>query len=42
MDLYLLIVISAAAMLWYRPKKNEVINLFQKGQETSNTGGEAV
>jgi hypothetical protein len=41
-DLYLLIMISAAAMLWYRPRKDEVINLFQKGRETSNTGGEAV
>ncbi len=27
MDLYLLILISAAAMLWYRPKKDELINL---------------
>jgi len=27
MDLYLLILISAAAMLWYRPKKDDLINL---------------
>ena len=26
-DLYLLIAISAAAMLWYRPKKDDLINL---------------
>jgi hypothetical protein len=30
MDLYLLILISAAAMLWYRPKKDELIGLAQK------------
>jgi uncharacterized membrane protein YccC len=30
MDLYLLIMISAAAMLWYRPKKDELINFFRK------------
>jgi hypothetical protein len=29
MDLYLLILISAAAMLWYRPKKDELINLIR-------------
>jgi amino acid permease len=34
-DLYLLILISAAAMLWYRPKKDDLISLAQ------NTGGEA-
>ena len=27
MDLYLLIIISAVAMLWYRPKKDELISL---------------
>ncbi len=31
MDLYLLIMISAAAMLWYRPKKDELIGRAQKG-----------
>lgn len=40
-DLYLLILISAAAMLIYRPRKEEVISLSQPG-ETSNTGGKAV
>jgi DMSO reductase anchor subunit len=30
MDLYILILISAAAMLWYRPKKDELIGLAQK------------
>jgi F0F1-type ATP synthase membrane subunit c/vacuolar-type H+-ATPase subunit K len=30
MDLYLLILISAAAMLMYRPRKDEVINLAQR------------
>jgi len=29
-DLYLLIMISAAAMLWYRPKKDELISLVRK------------
>lgn len=28
-DLYLLLIISAAAMLWYRPKKDELISLTQ-------------
>jgi len=41
-DLYLLILISAVAMLIYRPRKDEVISLSQKGWETSNPGGEAV
>ena len=41
-DLYLLIVISAVAMFMYRPRKDEVISLFQKGWEASSTGGEAV
>lgn len=30
MDLYLLLVISAIAMLWYRPKKDELISLTRK------------
>lgn len=30
MDLYLLLVISAIAMLWYRPKKDELISLSRK------------
>jgi hypothetical protein len=29
-DLYLLIMISAAAMLWYRPRKDELISIAQK------------
>lgn len=29
-DLYLLIMISAAAMLWYRPKKDELVSLARK------------
>jgi uncharacterized membrane protein len=33
MDLYLLILISAAAMLMYRPRKDEVISLSQASQE---------
>jgi len=41
-DLYLLILISATAMFVYRPRKDEVISLSQKGWETSNPGGEAV
>ena len=36
-DLYLLIMISAAAMLWYRPRKDEVNSLFQKSREASNS-----
>jgi len=38
MDLYLLISISAAAMLIYRPRKDEVIGLSQEGWETRSTG----
>jgi DMSO reductase anchor subunit len=30
MDLYLLIMISAVAMLWYRPKKDDLIGLTRK------------
>jgi len=30
MDLYLLIAISAAAMFWYRPKKDDLIHLTRK------------
>ncbi|MGZ3569412.1 MAG: hypothetical protein ACXU9W_11555, partial [Thermodesulfobacteriota bacterium] len=40
MDLYLLILISAAALLIYRPRKDEVIGLSQMASESSNTGGE--
>jgi len=40
-DLYLLILISAAAMLMYRPRKDEVISLSQKSRVSSTTGGEA-
>ncbi len=32
-DLYLLIIISAVAMLWYRPKKDELMRLSQNGSE---------
>jgi hypothetical protein len=38
-DLYLLILISAAAMLMYRPGKDEVISLSRKSCEASPTGG---
>ena len=38
-DLYLLLLISAAAMFMYRPRRDEVINLFQKSGEASTTGG---
>ena len=31
MDLYLLVGISAAAMFYYRPKKDELLNLCQSG-----------
>jgi hypothetical protein len=41
MDLYLLILISAAAMLMYRPRKDEVITLSQKSWVSSATGREA-
>ncbi len=30
MDLYLLVAISAAAMFWYRPKKEDLVNLVRK------------
>lgn len=33
MDLYLLILISAAAMLIYRPKKEEVIHLSRMNEQ---------
>ncbi len=29
-DLYLLLIVSAVAMLWYRPKKDELISLARK------------
>jgi len=38
MDLYLLILVSAAALVIYRPRKDEVISLSQKGLEETNTG----
>jgi hypothetical protein len=41
-DLYLLILISAAAMLIYRPRKDEVIGLLQTNSESSNPGRETV
>jgi len=37
-DLYLLILISAAATVMYRPRKDEVISLSQKSQEDSTPG----
>jgi hypothetical protein len=37
-DLYLLILISAAAMFMYRPKKEEVISMLQKNFESPTTG----
>jgi uncharacterized membrane protein len=37
-DLYLLILISAAALFLYRPRRDEVISLSQKSWETSTTG----
>ncbi len=30
MDLYLLIAVSVAAMFWYRPKKDDLVNLVRK------------
>ncbi len=30
MDLYLLVAISAAAMFWYRPKKEDLVHLVRK------------
>jgi hypothetical protein len=41
-DLYLLILISAAAMLIYRPRKDDVIGLLQTNSESSNPGRETV
>jgi hypothetical protein len=41
-DLYLLLFISAAAMLMYRPKKDEVMSLLRKSMEVSTTGGTAI
>jgi hypothetical protein len=37
-DLYLLILISAAAMVMYRPRKDEMLNLVQEGLEDSAGG----
>ena len=37
-DLYLLILISAAAMVMYRPKKDAMINLAQESREDSASG----
>ncbi len=37
-DLYLLILISAAAMVMYRPKKDAMINLVQESREDSAGG----
>jgi hypothetical protein len=38
-DLYLLILISAAAMVMYRPRKDEMLNLVQESREDSGAGG---
>ncbi len=38
-DLYLLIMISAAAMVMYRPRKDAVINLVEENREDSAAGG---
>jgi len=38
-DLYLLILVSAAAMLTYRPKKSEIISLAEMNQTDSASGG---
>jgi len=37
-DLYLLILISAAAMVMYRPRKDEMLNLVQESREDSVSG----
>ncbi len=37
-DLYLLILISAAAMVMYRPRKDEMLNLVQESREDSAGG----
>jgi len=39
MDLYLLLLISAAAIVMYRPRKGQLISLMQEGQGDSATGG---
>jgi hypothetical protein len=39
-DLYLLILISAAAMVIYRPRKDEMLSLVQAGSTDSGAGGE--
>ncbi len=38
-DLYLLILISAAAMVMHRPRKDEMFNLVQASREDSGAGG---
>lgn len=38
-DLYLLILVSAAAMLTYRPNKNEIIGLYETSETDSASGG---
>jgi len=38
MDLYLFILVSAGAMIMYRPRKDELLSLAQ-GIEDSTTGG---
>jgi len=38
-DLYLLILISAAAMVIYRPRKDEMLNLVQAGPMDSGGAG---
>jgi F0F1-type ATP synthase membrane subunit c/vacuolar-type H+-ATPase subunit K len=38
-DLYLLILISAAAMVMYRPRKDEMLNLVQGGPVDLGAGG---
>jgi hypothetical protein len=42
MDLYLLILISAAAIFIYRPRKDEVTKLAQESRKDSTTGGATV
>jgi hypothetical protein len=39
-DLYLLILVSAAAMVIYRPRKDEMLSLVQVGPMDSGAGGE--
>ncbi len=41
MDLYLLLLLAAAAMFMYRPRKDELIKLSKESQEDSITGGES-